>query len=104
MPIPHAITYSLILVGALNWGLVGLFDFNLVTAILGGASALERIVYILVAASAVYSIATHASQCCACGKCGCGSEDGCCGSCEKGGECCGNCSEDDSCCADCKKE
>ena len=48
----------LIIVGGLNWGLVGLFDFDLVAAIFGMMSALSRIVYILVGLSAIYTLAT----------------------------------------------
>lgn len=48
----------LLIVGGLNWGLVGLFDFNLVTALFGQWQILERIVYVVVGASAVYSIWT----------------------------------------------
>ena len=44
----------LLVVGGLNWGLVGLFNFNLVTTIFGDMSTLTRLVYILVGASAVY--------------------------------------------------
>lgn len=44
----------LLVVGGLNWGLVGLFGFDLVAALLGEASALSRIVYILVGLGAVY--------------------------------------------------
>lgn len=73
----HTISYSLILVGALNWGLVGIFDFNLVSAVLGSLPVAENLVYILVAGAAVYSILTHKKECCTCGMCDCGSEDGC---------------------------
>ncbi len=52
----NTITLLLIIVGGLNWGLVGLFGFDLVAAIFGAGSALARIVYILVGASAVYQI------------------------------------------------
>jgi len=49
----------LLVVGGLNWGLVGLFQFDLVAAIFGGqASVLSRIVYILVGACAVYQALT----------------------------------------------
>ena len=45
----------LLVIGGLNWGLVGLFQFDLVAAIFGGQSAaLSRIVYILVGLSAIY--------------------------------------------------
>lgn len=45
---------TLVAVGALNWGLVGLFGFDLVAALLGRGSKLSRLVYTLVGASAVY--------------------------------------------------
>ncbi len=44
----------LVVVGGLNWGLVGLFKFDLVATIFGDMSALSRIVYALVGLSAVY--------------------------------------------------
>ena len=48
------IVASLLVVGGLNWGLVGLFNFDLVAAIFGGGAALARIVYIVVGLSAMY--------------------------------------------------
>lgn len=45
----------LVLVGALNWGLVGLFQFDLVATLFGGSESLiSRIVYTLVGLSAIY--------------------------------------------------
>lgn len=44
----------LVIVGGLNWGLVGLFNFDLVAAIFGDMSTLSRIVYSLVGISAIY--------------------------------------------------
>lgn len=52
------ITLILILVGALNWGLVGFFKFDLVAAIFGQMTVLARIVYSLVGLSAIYTIIT----------------------------------------------
>lgn len=43
----------LVIVGGLNWGLVGLFDFDLVAAIFGSMSMLSRIIYVLVGLGAV---------------------------------------------------
>lgn len=43
----------LVIVGALNWGLVGLLDLNVVHMILGSMAGLEKIVYILVGLSGV---------------------------------------------------
>jgi len=48
------IALILVIVGGLNWGLVGLFSFDLVAAIFGTMSMLSRIVYALVGLSAVY--------------------------------------------------
>jgi uncharacterized protein len=51
------LAWTLTIVGGLNWGLVGLFQFDLVAAIFGGQDALlARIVYTLVGLSALYSI------------------------------------------------
>jgi len=44
----------LLVIGGLNWGLVGLFSFDLVAAILGDMSVLARVVYVLVGIAAVY--------------------------------------------------
>jgi len=52
----YKIALTLTLIGALNWGLVGFFDFNLVTALFGEGSALSRIVFALVGLSAVWVI------------------------------------------------
>ncbi len=49
----NTIALVLVVVGALNWGLVGLFGFNLVNAILGSMPMIERVVYVLVGVSAV---------------------------------------------------
>lgn len=48
------IAIVLLIIGGLNWGLVGLFSFDLVAAIFGSMSALSRIVYVLVGISAVW--------------------------------------------------
>jgi uncharacterized membrane protein YuzA (DUF378 family) len=49
-------TLVLLIVGGLNWGLVGLFEFDLVAALFGPMSALSRIVYILVGLSALWQL------------------------------------------------
>ena len=47
----------LVIIGALNWGLIGLFDFNLVASIFGGDGGLfTKIVYILVGISGILNI------------------------------------------------
>jgi len=52
----NILTLVLLIVGGLNWGLVGLFDFNLVSAIFGDMTLLSRIVYVLVGLSALWQI------------------------------------------------
>jgi uncharacterized membrane protein YuzA (DUF378 family) len=52
----NLITLLLVVVGGVNWGLVGLFNFNLVAAIFGEMSALSRIIYVLVGLSALWQI------------------------------------------------
>jgi Uncharacterized conserved protein len=56
MRIVNVITLVLLIVGGLNWGLVGLFGFDLVATLFGEMSALSRIVYVLVGLSALYQI------------------------------------------------
>lgn len=56
----NLITLVLLIVGGLNWGLVGLFDFDLVVAIFGEMSAFSRLVYVLVGLSAIVQIAVVA--------------------------------------------
>lgn len=48
------VSMVLLIIGGLNWGLVGVFDFNLVAALFGEMSLLSRIVYVLVGISAIY--------------------------------------------------
>lgn len=52
----QVIALVLVIIGAINWGLIGLFDFNLVALIFGGAeSMLTKVVYILVGISGLLS-------------------------------------------------
>jgi hypothetical protein len=53
----HIVTLVLLAVGGINWGLVGLFNFDLVAAIFGDGSLLARLVYVVVGASAVFQLA-----------------------------------------------
>lgn len=50
------IALILVLIGAINWGLVGLFAFDLVAAIFGQMTAASRIIYTLVGIAGVYTI------------------------------------------------
>ena len=56
MKIIDTIALALIIIGAINWGLIGLFNFNLVDTLFGVGSALSRIVYTLVGISGLWTI------------------------------------------------
>lgn len=60
MKIVNIVALLLLVIGGLNWGLIGLFEFNLVDFLFGVGSILSRIVYILVGASAVWCIGLFA--------------------------------------------
>ncbi len=67
MMMTHKVAYSLVIIGALNWGLIALFDFNLVNTIFGAWPGIERFVYILVGLSALWLLMTHMMYCKYCG-------------------------------------
>lgn len=52
------IAFILVVVGGLNWGLIGFFEFNLVETIFGAGSVLTSVVYDLVGLSALYVLFT----------------------------------------------
>ncbi len=64
----HMAAYLLLWVGGLNWGLVGLFNYNLVNMVFGSMPGAEKLVYVLVGVATVYVVATHMGDCKVCGK------------------------------------
>ena len=56
MKIIDKVALALIVIGAINWGLIGLFEFDLVATIFGDMSVLSRIVYSLVGVSGLWGI------------------------------------------------
>ena len=54
MKIVDTIALVLIIIGAINWGLIGLFNFNLVDTIFGTMSIISRIIYTLVGISGLW--------------------------------------------------
>ena len=56
MKIVDKIALVLIIIGALNWGLIGIFNFNLVDSIFGTMSIISRIIYGLVGISGLWGI------------------------------------------------
>ena len=47
---------TLVIIGAINWGLIGFFSFDLVRVLFGDMSLLSRIVYALVGVSGLYAL------------------------------------------------
>lgn len=55
MKIVDVIVAALLIIGGLNWGLVGIFQFDIIAALFGGENALiSRLIYIVVGLAAVY--------------------------------------------------
>ncbi len=52
----NILAWILVVIGAINWGLVGFFNFNLVDAIFGTGSIVARIIYALVGLAGLWSI------------------------------------------------
>ena len=56
MKVLDTIALILVIVGGINWGLIGFFQFNLVGSLFGSFSMLSRIIYALVGIASLYSI------------------------------------------------
>lgn len=69
MKIVHMVGFLLVIVGALNWGLIGLgwfmggADWNIVHMIVGSSMQLEAAVYVLVGLSAIWLLVMHKKEC-----------------------------------------
>ena len=64
----HMITFLLLIVGGLNWLLVGLLGWDISRWLGGMDSGVSRLIYVLVGVSAVIEILTHGKGCKMCGK------------------------------------
>ena len=53
MNVVKLIMYSVVLIGALNWGLLGAFDFDLISFLFGDMTALSRVIYTIVGLCAI---------------------------------------------------
>ena len=63
MKVLKTIAIILLIIGGLNWGLVGLFNFDLVATIFKAIPVISRVIYVLVGLSAVYVIVAYKSIC-----------------------------------------
>lgn len=62
MMILDLIAFILVLMGAINWGLIGFFEFDLVAALFGNMTTFSRIIYGLVGLAGLYSISFFAKK------------------------------------------
>lgn len=62
MKILDTIALILIIIGAINWGLIGFFQFDLVAALFGDMSIFSRIVYAIIGIVGLYSISFFAKD------------------------------------------
>lgn len=53
------IALTIVIIGAVNWGLIGFFDWNLVASIFGSMSLLSRIIYALVGLCGIYLLTMY---------------------------------------------
>ncbi|MBI5272893.1 MAG: DUF378 domain-containing protein [Chlamydiia bacterium] len=70
----------LVIIGALNWGLIGFFNYDLISSIFGGMSTgAARFIFALVGLAGLYGIGFLCKACGCCGGCGgkCGSKGSC---------------------------
>lgn len=65
------ICFILVVIGGINWGLVGIFGFNLVAFLFGAWPIVERIIYVLVGVAAVILIFFVGKCCRKCNSCSC---------------------------------
>ena len=66
MNILRTIAYALVITGAIVWGLVGFFNYNIVSAMFGDATILSRIIYSLVGLGGIVMLSTTGKEECYC--------------------------------------
>ena len=62
MKILDSAALILVIIGAINWGLIGFFQFNLVSTLFGDMTAFSRIIYALVGIAGLYSLSFFAKD------------------------------------------
>lgn len=62
----HIVSFSLVIIGGLNWGLFGLFGYDIIDELLGGFPTVAEVIYTLVGAASVYLLVTHIKECKTC--------------------------------------
>ena len=63
-----SVSLILVIIGGLNWGLVGFFDYNLVDSLFGAGSTVSKVIYALVGLAALVEIIRSTKGCAKCEK------------------------------------
>lgn len=63
----HVVTFILLVIGGLNWLLLGLFGWDVGNLFGGQAAGLSKVIYVLVGLSALWQLFTHKNDCKTCG-------------------------------------
>ena len=63
MKILNVLALTIAIIGAVNWGLIGAFDFNLVDMLFGAGSMFSKFIYVLVGISGLYLILLYPLVC-----------------------------------------
>lgn len=63
----HTVAFTLLLVGGVNWLLVGVFGWDIGQLFGGQGAAVSRVIYVLVGLSAIVEVVTHKKNCRMCG-------------------------------------
>lgn len=64
----HTVSFILLIVGGLNWLLVGLFGWDVGQLFGGMDMVVSKVIYVLVGLAAIYEVVTHKKSCKACGQ------------------------------------
>ena len=64
----HMVAFLLLVIGGLNWLLVGLFNWDIGVLFGGQGATLSRVIYVLVGLSAIVVLSTHKKDCKCCEK------------------------------------
>lgn len=70
------ISFILVFIGGINWGLIGFFHFNLVGTLFGYTSVLTRVIYAIVGLAALYQLISVCKCCGGSSKCSKPSDNG----------------------------
>ena len=76
MKTAHMVAWILVIIGGLNWLLVGLAGWDIGQLFGGQEMAISRVIYVLVGLSAIYEVVTHKASCKMCSSMGSSSSSG----------------------------